>query len=79
MAAVRIPKFADGAIAYGPTVGLFGEYANAVNNPEVVAPLDRLRSMIGGASGISGSVEFEIKGRKLVGILQKESRLKERG
>lgn len=42
----NLPKFAEGGIAYGPTVGLFGEYAGASTNPEVVAPLDRLRSLI---------------------------------
>lgn len=41
-----LPKFAKGGIAYGPTLGLFGEYAGASNNPEVVAPLDRLRALI---------------------------------
>lgn len=42
----NLPKFAEGGIAYGPTVGLFGEYAGASTNPEVVAPLDKLRSLI---------------------------------
>lgn len=41
-----IPKFAKGGIAYGPTVGMFGEYAGASSNPEVVAPLSRLRELI---------------------------------
>lgn len=41
-----LPKFAKGGLAYGPTLGLFGEYAGASNNPEVVAPLDRLRALI---------------------------------
>lgn len=43
----KIPKFAEGGIAYGPTVGLFAEYQNASTNPEVIAPLDRLKSLIG--------------------------------
>ena len=46
-AIASISKFADGGIAYGPTLGLFGEYAGAGSNPEVVAPLDRLRSLMG--------------------------------
>lgn len=71
MAAVRIPKFADGGIAYGPTLGIFGEYANAVNNPEVVAPLDKLQSILGGNDG-GGKVSFEIKGRRLMGVMEKE-------
>ena len=66
-----LPKFASGGIAYGPTLGLFGEYAGASNNPEVVAPLDRLRSLLGEGGGGTGKVEFVIEGRQLKGILQK--------
>ncbi len=78
-AIAAIPKFADGGIAYGPTLAIFGEYAGASSNPEVVAPLDRLRNIIGNQGGTGGKVVFEIEGRKLVGILQKESRIRERG
>lgn len=73
-----IPKYADGGIAYGPTVGLFGEYAGASHNPEVVAPLDRLRSLIAPQQSGVGQVEFRIEGRHLVGILNKESRYRSR-
>lgn len=69
-----VPKFAKGGIAYGTTLGIFGEYAGASNNPEVVAPLDRLRSLLdlGNGSG-GGKVEFKISGRSLVGVLAKEN------
>ena len=73
-----MPKYADGGIAYGPTVGLFGEYAGASHNPEVVAPLDRLRSLIAPQQSGGGQVEFRIEGRQLVGILNKESRYRSR-
>lgn len=73
-----MPKYADGGIAYGPTVGLFGEYAGASHNPEVVAPLDRLRSLIAPQQSGGGQVEFRIEGRHLVGILNKESRYRSR-
>jgi len=43
-----IPAFADGGIVSGPTVGLMGEYAGANTNPEVIAPLNRLKKLIGG-------------------------------
>ena len=77
-AILAIPKFADGGLAYGPTLGMFGEYAGASNNPEVVAPLDKLRSMLEPSDGFSGKVRFEIAGRTLVGILEKETDLKKR-
>lgn len=38
--------FAEGGIVSGPTNALIGEYAGAGRNPEVVAPLDRLTSII---------------------------------
>lgn len=73
--AAGIPAFAEGGIAFGPTLGLFGEYAGASNNPEVVAPLDKLRSMIKPDDAAFGKVEFEIKGRRLVGVLTRENNL----
>lgn len=72
-AVASIPKYAEGGIAYGPTIGLFGEYSGASTNPEVVAPLDRLKSLIGNTGG-GGTVEFRIEGRTLVGILKKENK-----
>lgn len=79
-AMMSIPKkFANGAIAYGPTLGLFGEYPGASNNPEVVAPLNKLKTLIQPAGGnISGKVVFKIDGRSLKGVLEKENRLDQR-
>lgn len=54
--------FANGGIVSGPTMGLIGEYPGAASNPEVVAPLDKLKDMIGG----SGGGEFVIRGQDLV-------------
>lgn len=71
--AAAVPKFADGGLAYGPTLGIFGEYAGASHNPEVVAPLDRLQALLGvGDGGRGGKVKFEIKARRLVGVMEKE-------
>lgn len=75
-ALANLPKFAYGGIAYGPTLGLFGEYTGAMNNPEVVAPLNRLRQLIQPAdSANGGKVVFRIEGRTLVGILERENNL----
>lgn len=74
-----LPAFANGGIVSGPTVGLIGEYAGASNNPEVVAPLDKLRGMLNPVEGFSGgTVKFKIDGRTLVGVLEKENNLKHR-
>lgn len=72
------PKFAKGGIAYGPTLGIFGEYAGAANNPEVVAPLDKLRSLIQPAEGIGGDVRFRIAGADLEGVLIRRTNFRNR-
>lgn len=38
--------FANGGIVSGPTMALVGEYAGASNNPEVIAPLNKLRELL---------------------------------
>lgn len=73
-----IGAFADGGVVSGPTLALVGEYAGATNNPEVIAPLSKLQSMISTDAAPAGRVEFDIRGRKLVGIMKKENRLNSR-
>ena len=68
--------FAEGGIVSGPTVGLIGEYAGASNNPEVVAPLDKLRNLIRPASQpviVGGTLRAS--GRDLVCVLANETRI----
>jgi hypothetical protein len=56
------PKaFANGGIISGPTMGLMGEYPGAKTNPEVVAPLDKLKGMMDGGGG-----NFVLRGSDLV-------------
>lgn len=45
-AAANAIPFANGGIVYGPTNALVGEYAGARNNPEVIAPLNKLKDLI---------------------------------
>ena len=72
-ALATLPKFAKGGVISGPTMGLMGEYHGAVNNPEVVAPLNTLRQYIQPV-GMSGEVDFRIRGRDLYGTLRKDRR-----
>ena len=58
-----IPAFKDGGIVSGPTLGLVGEYPGASTNPEVIAPLDKLRSMMGGQNVV---VTGKISGRDIL-------------
>ena len=78
-ALASLPKFANGGLVYGPTVGLMGEYGGASSNPEVIAPLSRLRSLLGEGGGTGRSeVKFRIEGRELVGILNKQTNINRR-
>ena len=72
--------FANGGIVSGPTLGLIGEYAGARSNPEVVAPLDKLRSMIG-PSQVSlppGSIVGKIQGNDILLVASHSSNLKKK-
>ena len=79
-AMASLPKFAKGGIVSGPTLAMVGEYAGASGNPEVIAPLDKLRGMLAPSAGATdfSKVRFEIKGRTLVGILAKENEIVKR-
>ena len=59
LGSVLVPSFSTGGIVSGPTIGLMGEYAGARTNPEVIAPLDKLKSMIGtngGSTEVFGTI-----------------------
>jgi hypothetical protein len=73
-----LPKYANGGIAYGPTVGLFGEYAGASSNPEVVAPLDRLQGMLDTGNGKGGELTCRVSGSDLEFVLNRRARKKSR-
>lgn len=75
----NVPQFAEGGIVSGPTLGLMGEYAGAASNPEVIAPLDKLKSMIGD-TGQSGFVaETRVDGRDLYIVLNRYEKDRLRG
>jgi hypothetical protein len=67
--AVEPTAFANGGIVSGPTMGLMGEYPGAQNNPEVIAPLDKLKDLIGGG----GSGQFVLRGQDLVLAMQRSN------
>lgn len=71
-----IPAFADGGIVTGATLGLIGEgRGTSRGNPEVVAPLDKLKGMIGDRSqNINVGGEFRVQGQDLVLALQRADR-----
>lgn len=53
-----------------------GEYAGAKSNPEVVAPLDKLKSLIGDSGSVAGMrMETRVRGRDLVMAIANETRI----
>lgn len=72
-----VQSFADGGIVSGPTNALIGEYPGARSNPEVVAPLSKLKTMLG-TSGGAMQGEFVLRGQDLVVALQRAERNRNR-
>ena len=77
----NLPKFANGTVAYGPTLGLFGEYPGASNNPEIVTPEKKMRevfreeSQMVVAGGGNEKLTFRIRGRDLEATRTRRNRL----
>lgn len=70
-----VTAFANGGIVSSPTLGLMGEYPGARSNPEVIAPLDKLKSMIGGGqTNVNITGGFKLEGQDLVLALQRADR-----
>lgn len=67
-------KLAKGGLAYGPTLAVVGDNPNAMSDPEVVAPLSKLRSMVGGQQlELVGDVAFELRGDTVRAVLNREN------
>jgi len=64
------PKFAEGGIVSGRTLAEVGEYSGVTSNPEVIAPLDKLKSMMGfGTQNINITGQFIQRGTDLVAVI----------
>jgi tape measure domain-containing protein len=70
---VGAPKLAEGGLAYGPTMATVGDNRNARVDPEVIAPLSKLKSMIGDM-GMGGVLETRISGNDLIILLNRSQK-----
>ena len=52
----NMPALAEGGLAFGPTTALVGDNRNASIDPEVIAPLSKLRDMLGGSTSVHGRI-----------------------
>jgi hypothetical protein len=76
----NVTAFAEGGIVSGPTLGLMGEYPGASSNPEVIAPLDKLKGMLKSGDNNSGFIaSTSIQGRDLAIVLERYNRDSARG
>ena len=70
---IGAPKLAQGGLAYGPTMATVGDNRNARVDPEVIAPLSKLKSMMGDM-GVGGSLETRISGNDLIILLNRSQK-----
>jgi hypothetical protein len=71
--------FAEGGIVSGPTLGLVGEYPGASSNPEVIAPLDKLKGMLNTNEQSGFVASTSIQGRDLAIVLERYNKDRNRG
>jgi hypothetical protein len=71
--------FAEGGIVSGPTLGLVGEYPGASSNPEVIAPLDKLKGMLNTNEQSGYVASTTIQGRDLAIVLERYNKDRNRG
>ena len=74
-------KLANGGLAYAPTLAVVGDNRGASSDPEVIAPLSKLRNYMGGQQlELVGGVAFELRGDVARAILDRENvRLNRKG
>jgi tape measure domain-containing protein len=70
---IATPKLAEGGLATGPTMALVGDNRNARVDPEVIAPLSKLKSMMGDM-GMGGVLETRISGNDLIILLNRSQK-----
>jgi len=75
-----IPGLASGGLVTGPTMALVGEGSGtSISNPEVVAPLDKLRSMLSGTVNNNGFVaSTKLQGSDLLLVVERAERNRNR-
>ena len=67
-------KLATGGLAYGPTLAVVGDNPGATSDPEVVAPLSKLRNYMGGQKlELVGSIDWVLEGDSLRAVLNREN------
>ena len=74
---VAPPKLAMGGLAYGPTMATVGDNRNARVDPEVIAPLSKLKGMLDG-TGSPYILTTKVAGSDLLVIMEKAKNINSR-
>ena len=74
---VAPPKLAQGGLAYGPTMATVGDNRNARVDPEVIAPLSKLKGMLDG-TGSPYILTTRVAGSDLLVIMEKARNINSR-
>lgn len=74
---VAPPKLAQGGLAYGPTMATVGDNRNARVDPEVIAPLSKLKGMLDGG-GLPYILTTKVAGSDLLVIMEKARNINSR-
>jgi tape measure domain-containing protein len=74
---VAPPKLAQGGLAYGPTMATVGDNRNARVDPEVIAPLSKLKGMLDGG-GSPYILTTRVAGSDLLVIMEKARNINSR-
>ena len=70
---LKIPALAEGGLAYGPQLAMVGDNPGARTDPEVIAPLSKLQTMMGSnKTEVSGTVR--VNGSDLLIVLDNATR-----
>jgi tape measure domain-containing protein len=77
MSGIKTPKLAQGGLAFGPTMAMVGDNQGARTNPEVIAPLSKLKSMIGAGrmgnnNNSGGTLTARVSAREMQFMLESE-------
>lgn len=66
---LKIPALASGGLAFSPTLAVVGDNRGAGSDPEVIAPLSKLKQYLGSGNQVMGT--FRIAGRDLELVLER--------
>jgi hypothetical protein len=78
---IAAPKLAKGGLAYAPTMAMVGDNRNARVDPEVIAPLSKLKGMLGNTDGGGYIASTRIEGNDLLLVVERaeQRRTRSRG